>query len=146
MVFHCEYCGASIDSEIDKNCPVCGASYAKNKSFKELKQKEEIRKKLEQEEKLNEAEAYKNEKTRIEKLTEFQNYLSSLTFFDPACGSGNFLTETYLSLGVEIASSSIVFTFSGIIISLKPVLLKAVRAMVSTVSGTVYLPVLPLGT
>lgn len=49
-------------------------------------------------EKLNEAEAYKNEKTRIEKLTEFQNYLSSLTFFDPACGSGNFLTETYLSL------------------------------------------------
>ena len=51
MVFHCEYCGASIDSEIDKNCPVCGASYAKNKSFKELKQKEEIRKKLEQEEK-----------------------------------------------------------------------------------------------
>lgn len=49
-------------------------------------------------EKLNEAEAYKNEKTRIEKLTEFQNYLSTLTFFDPACGSGNFLTETYLSL------------------------------------------------
>jgi len=49
-------------------------------------------------EKLNEAESYKNEKTRIEKLTEFQNYLASLTFFDPACGSGNFLTETYLSL------------------------------------------------
>lgn len=49
-------------------------------------------------EKLNEAEAYKNEKTRIEKLTEFQNYLASLIFFDPACGSGNFLTETYLSL------------------------------------------------
>ena len=41
---------------------------------------------------------HKNEKTRIEKLTEFQNYLASLTFFDPACGSGNFLTETYLSL------------------------------------------------
>ena len=49
-------------------------------------------------EKLNEAESYKNEKTRREKLLEFQNYLSSLTFFDPACGSGNFLTETYLSL------------------------------------------------
>ena len=28
----------------------------------------------------------------------FQNYISSLTFLDPACGSGNFLTETYLSL------------------------------------------------
>lgn len=49
-------------------------------------------------EKLNEAEAYKNEKTRIEKLNEFQNYIASLKFFDPACGSGNFLTETYLSL------------------------------------------------
>ena len=49
-------------------------------------------------EKLNEAEGYKNEKTRNDKLVEFQNYISSLTFFDPACGSGNFLTETYLSL------------------------------------------------
>lgn len=28
----------------------------------------------------------------------FQDKLSKLTFFDPACGSGNFLTETYLSL------------------------------------------------
>lgn len=47
---------------------------------------------------LNEAESYKNEKTRNEKLLEFQNYISSINFFDPACGSGNFLTETYLSL------------------------------------------------
>lgn len=29
---------------------------------------------------------------------EFQDQLSKLTFLDPACGSGNFLTETYLSL------------------------------------------------
>jgi hypothetical protein len=49
-------------------------------------------------EKLNEAESYKNEKTRTQKLIEFQDYISSLKFFDPACGSGNFLTETYLSL------------------------------------------------
>ena len=28
----------------------------------------------------------------------FQDKLASLTFFDPACGSGNFLTETYISL------------------------------------------------
>ena len=49
-------------------------------------------------EKLNDALAYKNEKTRNEKLMEFQNYISSLNFLDPACGSGNFLTETYLSL------------------------------------------------
>ncbi len=35
---------------------------------------------------------------RISKLDTFQNKLANLTFFDPACGSGNFLTETYLSL------------------------------------------------
>lgn len=49
-------------------------------------------------ERLDNALAYKNEKTRNEKLMEFQNYISSLNFLDPACGSGNFLTETYLSL------------------------------------------------
>lgn len=49
-------------------------------------------------EKLDDALAYKNEKTRNEKLIEFQNYIASLSFLDPACGSGNFLTETYLSL------------------------------------------------
>lgn len=49
-------------------------------------------------EKLNEAEAYKNDSKRKEKLHEFQDYIASLKFFDPACGSGNFLTETYLSL------------------------------------------------
>lgn len=38
------------------------------------------------------------ERTREKKLSEFQKKLSKLTFFDPACGSGNFLTETYLSL------------------------------------------------
>lgn len=38
------------------------------------------------------------ERTREKKLSEFQAKLSKLTFFDPACGSGNFLTETYLSL------------------------------------------------
>ena len=31
-------------------------------------------------------------------LAAFQDKLASHTFFDPACGSGNFLTETYLSL------------------------------------------------
>lgn len=37
-------------------------------------------------------------KTRDQKLMDFQRKLGSLTFLDPACGSGNFLTETYLSL------------------------------------------------
>ena len=38
------------------------------------------------------------EKNRKQKLKEFQKKLATLTFLDPACGSGNFLTETYLSL------------------------------------------------
>jgi len=37
-------------------------------------------------------------KKRLKLLHEFQDKLAQLTFFDPACGSGNFLTETYLSL------------------------------------------------
>ena len=43
-------------------------------------------------------EAIAIKKTRDIKLGEFQKKLASLTFLDPACGSGNFLTETYLSL------------------------------------------------
>ena len=40
----------------------------------------------------------KIEKQRQKKLDTYQDRLASLTFLDPACGSGNFLTETYLSL------------------------------------------------
>lgn len=40
----------------------------------------------------------KNVKTRNDKLENFQKKLGSLKFLDPACGSGNFLTETYASL------------------------------------------------
>ncbi len=40
----------------------------------------------------------KVEKQRNQKLDAYQDKLASLTFLDPACGSGNFLTETYLSL------------------------------------------------
>ena len=37
-------------------------------------------------------------KQRIEALHAFQEKLGKLKFLDPACGSGNFLTETYLSI------------------------------------------------
>ena len=40
----------------------------------------------------------KVEKKRQRLLSDYQDKLASLTFLDPACGSGNFLTETYLSL------------------------------------------------
>lgn len=37
-------------------------------------------------------------KTKKQKLETYQKKLASLKFLDPACGSGNFLTETYISL------------------------------------------------
>lgn len=37
-------------------------------------------------------------KTKKEKVYAFEEKISKLKFLDPACGSGNFLTETYLSL------------------------------------------------
>ena len=37
-------------------------------------------------------------KTKKEKALAFQDKISKLKFFDPACGSGNFLTESYTSL------------------------------------------------
>ena len=37
-------------------------------------------------------------KTRNKKLLEYQYKLANLKFLDPACGSGNFLTESYLSI------------------------------------------------
>ena len=42
--------------------------------------------------------ALKVAKIRNDKAEAFREKLSKLTFFDPACGSGNFLTETYISL------------------------------------------------
>ena len=47
---------------------------------------------------LNEIRQFKQPKIVERKAKQFQSKLASLTFFDPACGSGNFLTETYISL------------------------------------------------
>ena len=47
---------------------------------------------------LNSALAIPVKGKRDKALTEYQHKLASLKFLDPACGSGNFLTETYLSL------------------------------------------------
>lgn len=38
------------------------------------------------------------ERTRVSRLKAYQSKLAGLTFLDPACGSGNFLTESYISL------------------------------------------------
>lgn len=47
---------------------------------------------------LNDIASISVKRNRDAKLRIFQTRLASLTFLDPACGSGNFLTETYLSL------------------------------------------------
>ena len=47
---------------------------------------------------LNEIKEIAVDRTRDAKLRAFQKKLANLTFLDPACGSGNFLTETYISL------------------------------------------------
>lgn len=47
---------------------------------------------------LEDIKALKVEKIRKERLQAFRKKLSTLVFLDPAAGSGNFLTETYISL------------------------------------------------
>lgn len=49
-------------------------------------------------EELNEIKQYKQSATIKRRAKAFQEKLGNLTFFDPAAGSGNFLTETYLAL------------------------------------------------
>ena len=50
-------------------------------------------------------------KTKKKKLNEFQEKLANLKFLDPACGSGNFLTETYLSL--RKLENEVIFELTG---------------------------------
>ncbi|MBR2208491.1 MAG: N-6 DNA methylase [Synergistaceae bacterium] len=42
--------------------------------------------------------AMPNDEERTQNLLDFQNKLAALRFLDPACGSGNFLTESFKSL------------------------------------------------
>lgn len=73
-------------------------------------------------EELEEIKAINVAKTRETKINAFREKLGSLTFFDPACGSGNFLTETYISLrrleneAIEvITQGQMLLDFTGII-------------------------------
>ena len=73
-------------------------------------------------EELAEIKALKVPKIRNDKAEAFREKLSKFTFFDPACGSGNFLTETYISLrrleneALEIINEGqIMLGFDGII-------------------------------
>lgn len=71
---------------------------------------------------LEEIKSVKVEKTRKAKLETFREKLSSLTFLDPACGSGNFLTETYISLRrLENEALSIEYHGQGLLGDIVPI-------------------------
>ena len=55
---------------------------------------------------------YKVDKTKKAKIEEYRDKLASLTFLDPACGSGNFLTETYISLR-RLENEALQFVLDG---------------------------------
>lgn len=73
-------------------------------------------------EELETIQAVKVSKTRKERAEAFREKLSKITFLDPACGSGNFLTETYISLrrleneALELVSEGQIFMDMGDII------------------------------
>ncbi len=73
-------------------------------------------------EELEEIKEIKVQKTKETRLNAFREKLGNLTFLDPACGSGNFLTETYISLRrlenealEEITKGQIIFEFGDVI-------------------------------
>lgn len=55
---------------------------------------------------------YKTDKKITQECNDFQNKLATLKFLDPACGSGNFLTETYISLR-KLENEVILFRSKG---------------------------------
>ena len=55
---------------------------------------------------------YKTDKEITQECNDFQNKLATLKFLDPACGSGNFLTETYICLR-KLENEVILFRSKG---------------------------------
>lgn len=61
---------------------------------------------------LNQIKQLKQPAAIVKQAKAFQNKLASLRFFDPACGSGNFLTETYLELR-RLENETIILMYSN---------------------------------
>lgn len=61
---------------------------------------------------LNQIKQIKQKSAIVKQAKAFQNKLASLRFFDPACGSGNFLTETYLELR-RLENEAIILMYSN---------------------------------
>jgi len=71
----------------------------------------DLKTELEEIENIKTIKSTKTSKGRNERLKEFQEKLAGLSFLDPACGSGNFLTETYLSL--RRLENQVIFDLTG---------------------------------
>ncbi|MDD6563862.1 MAG: N-6 DNA methylase [Clostridiales bacterium] len=71
---------------------------------------------------LDEISEIKMGKVRENKIEAYRNKLANLKFLDPACGSGNFLTETYMSIrrleneALELLTGGQMFLDSGDVI------------------------------
>jgi len=64
-------------------------------------------------------------KTRNERLQEYRKKLSGLIFFDPACGSGNFLTQTYIELRkLENQTLKLQYSGQGLLMDFEPILVQ----------------------
>lgn len=71
---------------------------------------------------LDEIKAIKTPKLQRQKIDAFRQKLSELTFLDPACGSGNFLTETYISLRRLENEALFVITKGQIMLDMKDII------------------------
>ena len=67
---------------------------------------------------LEEIKCLKQNNVKKNRLEEYRDKLSGLKFLDPACGSGNFLTETYISLRTLENEALKIIHDTGIAISL----------------------------
>ena len=71
-------------------------------------------------EELDEIKLLKQPATIKKRVREYQEKLSQIKFLDPACGSGNFLTETYLSLR-KLENEALQLDQGGQIILIDPI-------------------------
>ena len=79
----CENCGTAIDIEKNKRCPNCGASYARNKDYNELKNINKKDKEYDFREREADIKAKELANKLLEKqadMTETTNKTSSITF------------------------------------------------------------------
>lgn len=69
---------------------------------------------------LEEIKSLKQQSTIEKRVAQYQNKLASLKFLDPAAGSGNFLTESYMALR-KLENEALQLVYNGAMTMLNPV-------------------------